>query len=165
MTEKLHIPAKAAFAMILRGARDHARTPMQWDSTVNGGFNAGAEPWQCVNPAYREINAAADMASERSVYRFYQKLLAIRKSEPVLLNGDTIEYDPDNRNIISYSRSYKGERMLIAGNFSGRSHTFTIPGDFNTGDLRIELSNYDGQVIDRTMKLRPYEAILFRERW
>lgn len=165
MTEKLHIPAKAAFAMILRGARDHARTPMQWDSTVNGGFNAGAEPWQCVNPAYREINAAADMASERSVYRFYQKLLAIRKSEPVLLNGDTIEYDPDNRNIISYSRSYKGERMLIAGNFSGRSHTFIIPGDFNTGDLRIELSNYDGQVIDRTMKLRPYEAILFRERW
>ena len=165
MTEKLHIPAKAAFAMILRGARDHARTPMQWDSTVNGGFNAGAEPWQCVNPAYREINAAADMASERSVYRFYQKLLAIRKSEPVLLNGDTIEYDPDNRNIISYSRSYKGERMLIAGNFSGRSHTFTIPGDFNTGELRIELSNYDGQVIDRTMKLRPYEAILFRERW
>ena len=165
MTEKLHIPAKAAFAMILRGARDHARTPMQWDSTVNGGFNAGAEPWQCVNPAYREINAAADMASERSVYRFYQKLLAIRKSEPVLLNGDTIEYDPDNRNIISYSRSYKGERMLIAGNFSGRSHTFTIPGDFNTGDLRIELSNYDGQIIDRTMKLRPYEAILFRERW
>ena len=165
MTEKLHIPAKAAFAMILRGARDHARTPMQWDSTVNGGFNAGAEPWQCVNPAYREINAAADMASERSVYRFYQKLLAIRKSEPVLLNGDTIEYDPDNRNIISYSRSYKAERMLIAGNFSGRSHTFTIPGDFNTGELRIELSNYDGQVIDRTMKLRPYEAILFRERW
>ena len=165
MTEKLHIPAKAAFAMILRGARDHARTPMQWDSTVNGGFNAGAEPWQCVNPAYREINAAADMASERSVYRFYQKLLAIRKSEPVLLNGDTIEYDPDNRNIISYSRSYKAERMLIAGNFSGRSHTFIIPGDFNTGDLRIELSNYDGQVIDRTMKLRPYEAILFRERW
>ena len=165
MTEKLHIPAKAAFAMILRGARDHARTPMQWDSTVNGGFNAGAEPWQCVNPAYREINAAADMASERSVYRFYQKLLAIRKSEPVLLNGDTIEYDPDNRNIISYSRSYKAERMLIAGNFSGRSHTFTIPGDFNTGELQIELSNYDGQVIDRTMKLRPYEAILFRERW
>ena len=165
MTEKLHIPAKAAFAMILRGARDHARTPMQWDSTVNSGFNAGAEAWQCVNPAYREINAAADMASERSVYRFYQKLLAIRKSEPVLLNGDTIEYDPDNRNIISYSRSYKAERMLIAGNFSGRSHTFTIPGDFNTGELRIELSNYDGQVIDRTMKLRPYEAILFRERW
>lgn len=163
MTEKLHIPAKTAFRLIRRGARDHSRTPMQWDGSVNGGFNTGAEPWQCVNPAYREINAAADMASSRSVYRFYQRLLALRRSEPVLLRGETLEYDPDNRNIIAYSRTYQGRRMLIIGNFSGRSHTYSIPADFDISELSTVLSNYDRQTTERTLKLRPYEAILFRE--
>ncbi len=163
MTEKLHIPAKTAFRLIRRGARDHSRTPMQWDGSVNGGFNTGAEPWQCVNPAYREINAAADMASSRSVYRFYQRLLALRRSEPVLLRGETLEYDPDNRNIVAYSRTYQGRRMLIIGNFSGRSHTYSIPADFDISELSTVLSNYDRQTTERTLKLRPYEAILFRE--
>ena len=163
MTQKLHIPARAAFGLIRRGARDHARTPMQWDGSVNGGFNKGTPAWQCVNPAYRQINAEADLASDRSVYRFYQKLLALRKSEPVLLRGGTIEYDPDNRNIIAYSRTYEGRRMLIIGNFSGRAHTYSIPADYNIPDLRIALTNYEGQIIDRKLKLRPYEAILFKE--
>ena len=163
ITEKLRIPAKKAFALIKRGARDHARTPMQWDSSVNGGFNSGAEPWQCVNPAYREINVEADLASDRSIYRFYQKLLALRKSEPVLLRGNTMEYDRDDRNIISYSRTYNGKRMLVIGNFSGRPHTYSIPRDFELRDLRVAMSNYRGQVIGRKIKLRPYEAILFRE--
>ena len=163
MTEKLHIPSRAAFGLIRRGARDHARTPMQWDGSVNGGFNRGTPTWQCINPAYRQINAEADLASDRSIYRFYQKLLALRKSEPVLLHGGTIEYDPDNRHVISYSRTYDGRRMLIIGNFSGRPHTYSIPADFNVPDLRIALSNYEGQIIDRKLKFRPYEAILFRE--
>ena len=163
MTEKLHIPSRAAFGLIRRGARDHARTPMQWDGSVNGGFNRGTPTWQCINPAYRQINVEADLASDRSIYRFYQKLLALRKSEPVLLHGGTIEYDPDNRHVISYSRTYDGRRMLIIGNFSGRPHTYSIPADFNVPDLRIALSNYEGQIIDRKLKLRPYEAILFRE--
>ncbi len=163
MTGSMHIPARVAFPLIKRGARDHARTPMQWDSSVNAGFNEGAEPWQCINPAYREINVEADLASDRSVYRFYQKLLALRKEEPVLLRGETIEYDPDDRNIIAYSRTYEGRRMLIVGNFSGRAHRYSIPGDFNVEDLEIALSNYGGQISEREMKLRPYEAILFRE--
>ena len=163
MTEKLHLPARTAFAMILHGARDHARTPMQWNTSVNAGFNAGAEPWQCVNRAYMRINADADMASDRSIYRFYQRLLALRSSEQILLHGETIEYDPDDKNIIAYSRTLEGRRMLIVGNFSGRAHNYNIPADFETGELSIALSNYDGQIVGRKMKLRPYEAILFRE--
>ena len=74
-----------------------------------------------------------------------------------------MEYDPDDRNIISYSRTYNGKRMLVIGNFSGRTHTYTLPRDFELRDLRVAMSNYRGQVISRKIKLRPYEAILFRE--
>ena len=164
LRNQYHIPAAAALRMIMSGARDHARTPMQWDGSVNGGFNGGAETWQSVNPNYTEINAEKDLASRWSVYRFYQKLLSLRKSEPVILYGNVTEYDPDNRNIIAYSRSYEGRRMLVMGNFSGKKRTAHIPDDFELRDLEIRLHNYDLPLTRRDMKLRPYEAVLFEER-
>ena len=163
MTRELHMPGKAAFALICRGARDHARTPMQWDGTVNAGFNKGAQPWQSVNSAYRDINAEKDLASDKSVYRFYQKLTDIKKTDQTAIYGDTIEYDPDNRRIIMYSRSYQGRRLLVAGNFSGKETECIIPPDFALTDLKVKLSNYENPQIGRVMKLRPYEAILFEE--
>ena len=161
--KRLHIPAAAAFRMIAAGARDHARVPMQWDSTVNGGFNTGAEPWQSVNPAYKEINVERDLASSRSIYRFYQKLLGIRKEEKTLLYGETIEYDPDNRKVIAYTRTLDGKRFLVIGNFSGRKVKYTIPRDFMMRELKIRLGNYERHVTAREIILRPYEAILFEE--
>ena len=35
--------------------RDNARTPMQWDDSVNGGFSK-VKPWLKVNPNYIDIN-------------------------------------------------------------------------------------------------------------
>lgn len=163
LTKAMHMPAAAAFRFVCNGARDHARTPMQWDGSVNAGFNAGAEPWQCINPNYTEINEEADLAAGRSIYRFYQELFRIRREEPVLLYGETIEYEPDDKKIISYSRIYEGKRMLIAGNFSGSEAEYIVPGDFALHDIRIKFSNYDKPIKSRVMKLRPYEAILFEE--
>lgn len=164
MTRKMHMPGKVAFRLIERGARDHARTPMHWDSSVNAGFNAGAKPWQCMNRNFRAINAERDLASKKSIYRFYQKLLEIKKTDKTAIYGETIEYDPDSRKIIMYSRTYEGSRLLIAGNFSDKEAECIIPPDFALADLEIVLSNYDAPVRSRVMKLRPYEAILFREK-
>lgn len=164
MTE-LHIPARAAEKMIIFGARDHARTPMQWDGSRNAGFNAGADPWQCVNPNYREINVEADLASDRSIYRFYQEVLSIRRSEPALIYGSTVEYYPDDRQVIAYSRCHEGRRFLVAGNFSGSRADFIVPSDFELDELKIRLTNQgrtDSEV-EEIMQLRPYEAILFEE--
>ena len=36
-------------------ARDNARTPMQWDDTLYGGFST-VVPWIRRNPNYHEIN-------------------------------------------------------------------------------------------------------------
>ena len=163
MMRRLHIPDKAALSMLRFGARDNCRTPMQWNASVNAGFNEGAETWQAVNPNYREINAEKDMASERSIYRFYQKLLEIKKSEDVLIYGNTIEYYPDDANIIAYSRTYEGKRFFVMGNFSGRKRKCAIPGDFNPDELSVRLSNYGRTIADREITLKPYEAILIEE--
>ena len=164
MRGSMHMPAKAAFGLIRKGARDHSRTPMQWNGTVNAGFNSGAKPWQCVNPAYREINAEKDLASDRSVYRFYQKLLEIKKTDKAAIYGQTIEYIPDSSRIIMYSRCYEGRRLLIAGNFSGKTSECIIPPDFAIADLNTLLMNYDRPDIERVMELRPYEAMILEEK-
>ena len=186
---KLHIPRKAAFTMLKNTGRDNARTPMQWDGSVNAGFNKGAEPWQCVNPNYKDINVAADLAAGpstahdsaatavgaindpadprfdpgRSIYHFYRKLLAIRASEETLLYGNTIEYYPDDRQVIAYSRTYNGKRFLVAGNFSQRKAELILPADFEPVELSIRLSNHGRTVALRSMTLDPYEAVLFEE--
>ena len=164
MTE-MHIPARAAEKMIISGARDHARTPMHWDSSVNAGFNAGAAPWQCMNPNYKEINVEADLASDKSVYRFYQEVLRLRKSEPALIYGNTVEYYPDDRQVIAYSRSLGGARFLVVGNFSASRADFIMPSDFELDELKIRLTNQgrtDAET-EEIMQLKPYEAILFEE--
>ena len=164
MTE-MHIPAGAAEKMIISGARDHARTPMQWDGGVNAGFNAGTAPWQCLNPNYKEINVEADLASDRSIYRFYQEVLRIRRSEPALIYGSTVEYYPDDRQVIAYSRSLGGARFLVVGNFSASRADFIMPSDFELDELKIRLTNQgrtDAET-EEIMQLKPYEAILFEE--
>ena len=161
MTRTFHIPRGLAFRLIRYGARDHARTPMQWDDSVNAGFNAGAKPWQCLNGAYREINVERDLKSERSVYRFYQQLLAFRRSDPAALRGETHLHLPKNRKMIVYDRAYEGRRLLIMGNFSDRTRTCALPLGFRPERLRVRLSNYEGQVPAGSLTLRPYEAIVF----
>jgi len=152
---------------MMRGAvRDNARTPMQWDSSHNAGFNMGAKPWQCVNPDYKKINVAADLAADKSIYRFYQELLALRKAEKTLIHGNTIEYYPDDRQVIAYSRCLGDKRFLIVGNFSGVRADFIMPGDFELDELTIRMTNRgrtDSEV-EEIMHMLPYEVILFEEK-
>ena len=166
MMEDFHAPTGLTFRLMKGAVRDNARTPMQWDSSVNAGFNKGAEPWQCMNPDYTKINVEADLAAgDKSIYRFYQKLLAFRKSEPTILYGNTIEYYPDDRQVISYSRCYGDKRFLIVGNFSGTRADFIMPGDFELDELTIRMTNRgrtDAEV-EEIMHMKPYEAILFEE--
>ena len=153
-------PKRLAFRFIRYGCRDHARVPMAWDASTNGGFNDGHEPWQCVNPAYPEINVAADLAAEKSIYRFYQKLLALKKENEAAIHGKTVEYDHDNRRILAYSREYKEKRLLIAANFSKRTTRYSIP-EWARG-AKVLLNNYETlEQNDLVLTLKPYQAVVW----
>ena len=154
------MPKKLAFRFIKYGARDHARVPMQWDGSVNAGFNKGHEPWQGMNPNWPEINAETDLAAGRSVYRFYQKLLAIKKTNPAAIYGEVKEYEPDSRKLIAYSREYEGKRLFVAGNFSKQTVKYKLP-DWANG-ARILLNNYEAlwEENDRIL-LKPYQALVW----
>lgn len=53
-------------SQIRRIGRDNARTPMQWDGSVNAGFTA-FEPWIKVNENYRLINVIESQEDKDSI--------------------------------------------------------------------------------------------------
>ena len=156
-----HVPKKLAFSFIKYGARDHARIPVAWDDSINGGFNEGHEPWQTRDNGYKHVNVKKDLESERSVYRFYQKLLDLKKNDDAAIYGRTVEYDHENKRIVAYAREYEDERLFIAGNFSRRKTTYRLPEWLD--DPEILLDNYgDTEIKDNTVTLEPYQALVLR---
>ncbi|PXT21964.1 alpha,alpha-phosphotrehalase, partial [Salmonella enterica] len=71
-------------AILASKSRDNSRTPMQWDNGKNAGFTQG-EPWINLCDNYAEVNVAAALRDENSVFYTYQKLIALRKTQPVLI--------------------------------------------------------------------------------
>ena len=156
-----HVPKKLAFSFIKYGARDHARIPVAWDDSINGGFNEGHEPWQTRDNNFKHVNVKKDLESERSVYRFYQKLLDLKKNDDAAIYGRTVEYDHENKRIVAYAREYEDERLFIAGNFSRRKTTYRLPEWLD--DPEILLDNYgDTEIKDNTVTLEPYQALVLR---
>ncbi len=98
------------------GSRDNARHPIAWDGSENGGFTDGT-PWLCMHSRKDEINAAKDMSSERSVYRFYQALLKLRREHPAFLDGDLEVISKPDDNFFIYTRRLGDECWAVVCNF------------------------------------------------
>ncbi|MBR5339787.1 MAG: alpha-glucosidase [Lachnospiraceae bacterium] len=156
------IPKGLAFRFIRYGCRDHGRVPMAWNAETNGGFNKGHKPWQCVNPTYPEVNVESDLYAERSIYRFYQKILRIKKENAAAIHGRTVEYDHKNRRVLAYSREYHEKRLLIAANFSKRTVRYSVP-EWAIG-ANVLLNNYEELTQSgHTITLKPYQAVVWEK--
>ena len=119
MAKDLHIPAAIRWNMIRRGTRDNARTPMQWDGSLNAGFTTG-RPWLRVNRNYRQINAAKDMANPNGVFAFWKRMIALRKTLPALIDGDFVPVLVSN-SIFAFERTLNGKRLLSMCNMTGKT--------------------------------------------
>ncbi len=141
-------------------SRDNARTPFQWDDSENAGFTAGT-PWIMVNPNYREINAREQMRREDSVFRYYQKLIRLRKENEIIVYGTYDLLLPDSEEIYAYTRTLGEEKLLVVCSFSREETEFRMPEEFLWGSCLI--SNYSGFQTERNMTLKPYEAFVLKK--
>jgi alpha-glucosidase len=97
--------------------RDGERTPMQWSDSANAGFSSH-DPWLPVPPSYTTHNVATESKDPNSVLEFYRKVLSLRHTNTVLLEGNYSALNEDEANVLSYLRSYKGKSVLVALNMS-----------------------------------------------
>uniref|UniRef100_UPI0035A05D79 alpha-amylase family glycosyl hydrolase n=1 Tax=Jeotgalibaca arthritidis TaxID=1868794 RepID=UPI0035A05D79 len=146
--------AEDIFTSLNAKSRDNARTPMQWDASENAGFTNG-EPWIPANVNYPEINVAEALAGQDSIFYTYQKLIALRKENPLMVYGTFTLLLPEHPTVFAYERAYEGETWLIVGNMSADETTLEL------SQIATEtvISNYDkeyGQL--EGIILAPYET-------
>ncbi len=157
MSEAGLISKEDMMRFICLKGRDNARTPMQWDDNENAGFTTGT-PWIGVNPNYKDINAKAALADEDSVFHYYQKLIALRKEQPVLVYGHYALLEPDHESLYVYTRTLEEQKMLVICNFTKEEVSYEIPAEF--GGKQVLISNYGRDGAEGTITLKPYEALV-----
>ena len=143
-------------------SRDNARTPMQWDDSVNAGFNKSHKTWLKVNPNYKQINVKEQLSDEDSILNYYKKLLKVRKDEKysdIFVYGDFKAINSDIKNVFIYTRNYNDESIAVVVNMKDNVENITLP--FNVNE--VLLSNYNKKY-DNTnvLSLQPYESLVFK---
>ena len=139
-------------------ARDNNRTPMQWDDSINAGFNKGAKPWLKINNNYKYINAKAEISDENSIFNYYKKLLALRKQYDVFTYGRFEAIDVDKKDIFSYLRYDNNDKFCILCNMNSDVINYELKYDID----KVVLSNYNKKYDSRKLTLEPYEAIVYK---
>lgn len=138
-------------------SRDNARTPMQWDASANAGFTTGT-PWIRVNPNYTAINAEAELADPDSVFYYYQKLIALRHTHPIIVYGKFEGLLEDSASIYAYRRVLDGQTLTVACNFTEKEQPCTLFDSLGGEEL---IANYKEH---KKGVLQPYEARVILDR-
>ncbi|WP_413721966.1 alpha,alpha-phosphotrehalase [Sodalis sp. RH24] len=148
-------------AAIYAKSRDNARTPMQWDTSEHAGFSAGT-PWIKVNPNYWDINALSAVEDKDSVFHYYRRLVALRKTADWLVYGSYELLLPDHGQLFAYCRRYEREEYLVFGNFSGLTLTVD-PAELRLGARSVPLlNNYPDPTPWENGVIRPWETAIIK---
>ena len=138
---------------------------MQWDAGENAGFTRG-KPWVKVNPNYPAINAKQALADPQSIFYYYQKLIRLRKDNPIIVYG---RYDlilESHREIYAFTRTLEDDRLLVILNFTENKPAFELPSSVVFSDKELLIGNYAVDPVEdlRLVSLRPYEARVYKLR-
>ena len=144
-----------------RESRDNARTPMQWNDSINAGFNKGHKTWLKVNPNYVDINVENQLKDNDSILNYYKKLLTLRKSNQysdIFVYGDFKSINENENGVFVYTRSYNDKSIAVVVNMKEEVKDINLPFEVNN----VLLSNYD-KSYEKTnnLALNPFETLVF----
>lgn len=139
------------------GGRDNARTPMQWNESMYGGFSSD-KPWISINPNYKSINVEDNINQEDSIFHFYKSLLSFRKAHKTFIYGTYKELCRDDEHLFIYERLDQDAHFLIVLNLSDVINHLTL--DYELNDNLLIMNNY--KRLSEHNKLMPWEARIYR---
>ncbi len=161
-TQELGQDPQVVLGWLHAKSRDNARTPMQWSAGPQAGFST-AEPWIKINPNYTTVNVEQALADPDSVFYYYQKLIQLRKANPIFVYGTYDLILPEHDEIYAFTRALGAERLLVVLNVSKNTPVFEAPADLAFGAAELVIGNYPAEAGDANrFTLRPYEARVYR---
>ncbi len=126
-------------------ARDNARVPMAWDKT--GGFTIST-PWLGYNQNYPIVNVEADLRREKSVYKYYQALIAFKKANYDEIINQKIKNISYEDGVIMYEKA----NIIVYANMT--ANVVTVDNE-KEEVIFSNYSSFDGE-------LRPYQAVVMQ---
>ena len=139
--------------------RDPQRTPIQWTDEAYAGFS-DAQPWLPVSADYAALNVKRESADRDSFLNLYRELLALRRDDFTLREGDFQLSSSSAGQVLSYRRQSSVGTYIVALNFSA--------------DIKQVDSGAAGEIVtsthpasspyfsDTQLTLKPYEGVLIR---
>ncbi len=139
--------------------RDGARTPMQWDRAVFGGFSRH-EPWLPLANDFSIRNVFDQAQSEDSMLNLYRRLISLRRRTPALVIGSYRRVATEGE-VLVFVRQHTRESVLVALNFSSSAATVDVGQKGPLG--RILLSSggsRDGEPVGGRLELHGNEGLV-----
>ncbi len=119
--------------------RDGERTPMQWDDSTYAGFS-NTTPWLPVPSSKAEINVKAEEADPNSLLNWYEALIRLKKTNPILAHGENVMLDTENTKVLSWMRKGSGtSAVVVATNFTAEPQTVNLSTGVPAGRLKTLL--------------------------
>jgi maltose alpha-D-glucosyltransferase / alpha-amylase len=154
---------------IYLGDRNGVRTPMQWNADRNAGFST-ATPGRLYTPVimdpvwgYEAINVEAQLSDTSSLLHWMHNMIALRKLFRVFGRGTIEFFNPTNRKVLAYLRSFDGEQVLCLANLSRFAQPVDLDLSKLEGMIPVEMLGYvDFPAIERTpyrFTLAPYSFL------
>ncbi|WP_159639756.1 alpha,alpha-phosphotrehalase [Erysipelothrix anatis] len=145
-----------ALEILRQRSRDNSRTPIPWDDTIHHGFTTGT-PWLGLTK-YPNVRTVADnLDNPKSVFHYYRKLIALRKTLRIIESGSITFEAMDHPELMIYTREYNGETIVVVINFYGN----TVAYQPKQNVKEILLSNVGRTTLTATCELKPYEACVY----
>ena len=135
--------------------RDNARTPMQWNNEKYAGFSH-VEPWIKVNANKEFINVEQDLKNEQSIIKFYRELIAFRKGNDVIKNGEYICLNQKDKQVYAYKRKLNDKEIVVISNFTNTQIKEKLINSL--AGFKLVLSNYS----NNSDVLEPYETRVYK---
>lgn len=150
---KTGLSPAAAFDIVKSKARDNSRTPMQWNGSATAGFTTGT-PWlKPTNQA--KINVEAEL-KHGEIFNYYQQLIKLRKTMPIISDGDYQTWRLDDDQVFGYWRMLGKQKLLVLNNFYPRATTVKIPADMLNAQVLISNA---AVTVQPEMVLQPYQSV------
>jgi alpha-glucosidase len=141
--------------------RDGCRTPMQWDTSANGGFTSG-EPWLPLADDAKQENVSNLGADAGSILNLYRKLIDLRRNTPQLVSG---KYVPvvTSGDLLAYRREFADHALLVVLNLAGEPISIASDTIAHAGEILLS-TNLDrsGETVSDDLDLRGDEGVIIR---
>lgn len=152
-SHKDFVSEEVMLRFLCRTSRINARTPIAWDNALYAGFS-NVEPYVKVVGNYPTINVEDNLKDEDSIYKHYQKAIALRKEiSSTIYHGSFELLDKENPYLFMYEKKDDEHCYWVISSFSTKNHRVQLPKEYDVLLANHKVVTRNGELI-----VHPYDS-------